>query len=114
MESNKDEALRCLHISQKQRTAGNLVAARKFAQKSLALFSTPEAVKLLEVIDSEASSSTSAGSSSSSSGGFAPSEASSFTSATESHPSTSGIKHRHAPPADKAPSQTKGTKEKRE
>lgn len=114
MESNKDEALRCLHISQKQRTAGNLVSARKFAQKSLALFSTPEAVKLLEVIDSEASTSTSAGSSSSSSFGFAPSEASSFTSATESHPSTSGIKHRHAPPVDKASSQTNGMKEKRE
>jgi len=114
MESNKDEALRCLNISQKQRTAGNLVAARKFVQKSLALFSTPEAVKLLEAIDSEASSSTSAGSSSSSSFGFAPSEASSFTSATESHPSTSGIKHRHAPPADKNPSQSNGTKEKRE
>lgn len=114
MESNKDEALRCLHISQKQRTAGNLVSARKFAQKSLALFSTPEAVKLLEVIDSEASSSTSAGSSSSSSFGFAPSEASSFTSAAESHPSANGIKHRHAPPADKAPSQSSGMKEKRE
>jgi len=114
MESNKDEALRCLHISQKQRTAGNIVSARKFAQKSLALFSTPEAVKLLEAIDSEASSSTSAGSSSSSSFEFAPSEASSFTSGTESHPSTSGIKHRHAPPADKAPSQSSGTKEKRE
>ena len=114
MESNKDEALRCLHISQKQRTAGNLVSARKFAQKSLALFSTPEAVKLLEVIDSEGSSSASAGSSSSSSFGFAPSEASSFTSATESKSSTSGIKNRHAPPADKAPLQPSGTKEKRE
>lgn len=115
MESNKDEALRCLHISQKQRTAGNLPSARKFAQKSLALFSTPEAVKLLEVIDSEASSSTSsAGSSSASSFGFAPSEPSSFTSATESHPSASGTKHRHVPPAAKASSQSSATTEKRE
>jgi DnaJ family protein B protein 12 len=116
MESNKDEALRCLNISQKQRAAGNLPSARKFAQKSLALFSTPEAVKLLGVIESEASSSTSsAGSSSSSSFGFAPSEPSSFTSATEteSHPSASGTKHRHVPPAAKA-SRSSDTREKRE
>ena len=117
MESNKDEALRCLHISQKQRAAGNLPSARKFAQKSLALFSTPEAVKLLEVIETEAASSaSSAGSSSSSSFGFAPSEPSSFTSATEteSHPSASGTKHRHVPPAAKASSQSGETKERRE
>src|SRR6266702_111139 len=115
MESNKDEALRCLHISQKQRAAGNLASARKFAQKSLALFSTPEAVKLLELIDSEASSSaSSAGSSSSSPFDSAPSEPSSFTSATETHQSTSGTKHRHAPSTAKASSQTSGTQEKRE
>lgn len=115
MESNKDEALRCLHISQKQRATGNLTSARKFAQKSLALFSTPEAVKLLEVIDSEATSSaSSAGSSSSSTFGFAPSEPSSFTSATETHPSTSSTKHRHVPPTAKASSESSGTTEKRE
>ncbi|KAH9066701.1 DnaJ-domain-containing protein [Lactarius vividus] len=115
MESNKDEALRCLHISQKQRAAGNLASARKFAQKSLALFSTPEAAKLLELIDSEASSSaSSAGSSSFSPFDSTPSEPSSFTSATETHQSTSGAKHRHAPPTAKASSQSSETKEKRE
>ncbi len=114
MESNKDEALRCLHISQKQRTAGNFTSARKFAQKSLALFSTPEAAKLLEIIDSEASSSSSSSAGSSSSSGSAPSEPSSFTSATETHPSASGTHQRHAPPAAKASSQSSDTKEKRE
>lgn len=113
MESNKDEALRCLHISQRHRQAGNLLSARKFVQKSLALFSTAEAAKLLEVIESEAASSSSSAScaGSSSPSGSATTEPTSFTSATETHPSASGTKHRHAP---SAASQSKGTKEKRE
>lgn len=92
MESNKDEALRCLAIAQKHRDAGNLPSARKFAQKSIALFSTPEAVKLLKLLDSDTSSSASTSGSSESS---KPSSGSSFTSGAESHPSTSGAKHRH-------------------
>ena len=112
MESNRDEALRCLHISQKHRAAGNLPSARKFVQKSLALFSTPEATKLLESIDSEApSSSSSAGSSSSASTATDPT---SFTSATETHPSASGAKHRHAPSAAESTSQSTSAKKKRE
>ena len=108
MESNKDEAIRCLHISQKHRATGNLSAARKFVQKSLSLFSTPEAVKLLELIDAETSSSSasSAGSSSAS----ASTNPTSFTSATETHPSTPGSKKRNAPSAAESTS----TKEKRE
>ncbi|THH14978.1 hypothetical protein EW146_g5419 [Bondarzewia mesenterica] len=93
MESNKDEALRCLAISQKHRTAGNLPSARKFAQKSVALFSTPEALTLLEIIESEAASSSS--SSSGSSSGFARSDSTSFTSGAETHTSASSTKHRH-------------------
>ncbi|TFY70824.1 hypothetical protein EVG20_g2168 [Dentipellis fragilis] len=94
MESNRDEALRCLNISQKHRNAGNLPSARKFAQKSIGLFSTPEALKLLEAIDADISSSSS--SSSGSSSGFAGSESpsTSFTSGAETHPSASGTKHR--------------------
>ncbi|KAI0255909.1 hypothetical protein BJV78DRAFT_1118654 [Lactifluus subvellereus] len=113
MESNKDEALRCLHISQRHREAGNLSSARKFVQKSLALFSTPEAVKLLEVIESEAASSSSSASSagSTSTSGSASTDPTSFTSATETHPSASSTRHRHAP---STASQSKGTKEKRE
>jgi len=114
MESNRDEALRCLHISQKHRAAGNLSSARKFVQKSLALFSTPEAVKLLKVIDSEVpSSSSSASSAGSTSSASASTDPTSFTSATETHPSASGAKHRNAPSAAKSTSQT-STKEKRE
>jgi DnaJ family protein B protein 12 len=51
------------------RAASNLSSARKFAQKLLALFSTPDAVKLLKLTDSEAAlsySSRSSGGSSSS------------------------------------------------
>jgi len=111
MESNRDEALRCLHISQKHRAAGNLPSARKFVQKSLALFSTPEAVKLLELIDSEASSSSSASSAgSSSSSASTTTNPTSFTSATETHPSASGTKHRNAPSVPESASK----KEKRE
>jgi len=114
MESNRDEALRCLHISQKHRAAGNLSSARKFVQKSLALFSTPEAVKLLGVIDSEvATSSSSASSAGSTSSASASTNPTSFTSATETHPSASGAKHRNAPSAAESTSQT-STKEKRE
>jgi DnaJ family protein B protein 12 len=115
MESNKDEALRCLHISQKHRAAGNLTSARKFVQKSLALFSTPEAVKLLAIIDSEASSSSSSPSSGgSSSSASAATDPTSFTSATETHPSASGTRHRSAPSGAESTSKTTSTKEKRD
>jgi DnaJ homolog subfamily B member 12 len=112
MESNKDEAIRCLHISQKHRAAGNLSAARKFVQKSLALFSTPEAVKLLELIDSSSSSSssTSSAAGSSSSSASASTNPTSFSSGTETHPSASGTKKRNAPSVAESTS----TKEKRE
>jgi DnaJ homolog subfamily B member 12 len=115
MESNRDEALRCLHISQKHRAAGNLSSARKFVQKSLALFSTPEAVKLLEIIDSSSSSSSSSPSSGgSSSSASTATDPTSFTSATETHPSASGTKHRSAPSAAQYTSRSTSTKEKRE
>ena len=53
MESNKDEALKCLSIAQKHRNAGNYPSARRFCQKSVTLFSTAEAVKLREIIETE-------------------------------------------------------------
>ncbi|KZT09990.1 DnaJ-domain-containing protein [Laetiporus sulphureus 93-53] len=95
MESNRDEALKCLAIAQRRRDSGDLAAARRFCQKSLALFSTTEALKLLEIIDAEAASSeytqpSSSSSSSSSSSGPA------FASSTETHPSASGARHRHS------------------
>ena len=89
MEGNKDEALRCLSIAQKHRNAGNYTSARKFIQKSLVLFTTPEAEKLAQIIDSEASASTSTSTSEGTEGA---------TKATgrEQHPSSGGTHHRHA------------------
>jgi DnaJ family protein B protein 12 len=89
MESNKDEALRCLAIAQRHRDSGNLPSARKFCQKSINLFATPEAQKLLESINNTDSGS-SAPEASTSNGNGKP-----FSSATETHPSAAGAKHRH-------------------
>ncbi|KAF7309846.1 J domain-containing protein [Mycena indigotica] len=82
MESNREEAVRCLAIAQKHLSGGNYPSARKFAQKSISLFETPDAIQLLATINS-AETSTEA------------SEAASTSSATETHPSASGSKHRH-------------------
>ncbi|KZT71982.1 DnaJ-domain-containing protein [Daedalea quercina L-15889] len=98
MESNKDEALKCLAIAQRRRDSGDLAGARRFCQKSLALFSTPKATKLLEMLESDIASGDSAEASSSSSSAGPSSNSSSgepFASATEAHPSASGARHRH-------------------
>lgn len=84
MEGNKDEAIRCLSIAQKHRDAGNYPSARKFCQKSISLFDTPEAHKLLASIVSQEASSTSSSAPSSSSTG------------SETHSSASTTKQRHA------------------
>ena len=86
MEGNKDEALRCLSIAQKHRNAGNYTSARKFIQKSLTLFATPEAEKLARIIESEASASTSTSTST---------EEATKATGTEKHPSAGGTHHRH-------------------
>jgi DnaJ homolog subfamily B member 12 len=89
MESNKEEALRCLAIAQRHRDSGNLPSARKFCQKSINLFSTPEAEKFLEFID-RIDSPSSRPEASTSNGNGKP-----FSSSTETHPSAAGVKHRH-------------------
>jgi DnaJ family protein B protein 12 len=90
MEGNKDEAIKCLSLAQKYKDAGNLPSARKFCQKSINLFSTPEAAKLLESIDTAEASGSSSSSGPSTSNGNAQASSSS----TETHPSASGAKHR--------------------
>lgn len=85
MEGNKDEALRCLSIAQKHRNSGNYTSARKFIQKSLALFATPEAENLAQIIESEASASTST----------STSEEATKATGAEKHPSAGGTHHRH-------------------
>ena len=109
MESNKDEAIKCLAIAQKHRSAGNLASAKRFCQKSLNLFSTPEATKLLEVVEAElaAESSSSAGASSSSSA----ESTSAFSSSAEAHPSSSGTRHRHTESSSQAAAKANGSAE---
>ena len=94
MEGNKDEALRALGIAQKRLQESNYAAARKLAQKSLALFRTPEGQKLLDIVEREATraqgGASDAGSTSTGAG-----TKSTFSSGAETHPSASGAKHRH-------------------
>jgi DnaJ family protein B protein 12 len=59
MEVNKEEALRALAIAQRHRNEGNYTSARRFAEKSIKLFSTTEAEKLIAAIDREENASTS-------------------------------------------------------
>ena len=72
MEVNREEAIRCLSIAQKHRTASNLPSALKFARKSVALFSTPEGEKMVQIIETEISISSSASGSGSGSGNSTP------------------------------------------
>lgn len=108
MESNRDEALKCLAIAQKHRNAGNLPSAKRFCQKSLNLFSTPEGTRLLGIVESEmasetmASASTSAGAGSS--GGFSTS--------AETHPSSSGTRHRQTESTSKVNGSANGSAKK--
>lgn len=97
MESNKDEALKCLSIAQKHRNAGNFPSARRFCQKSLALFATPEATKLLEIIEQESAAAPSEAEASSSSSSGAKANGTASSSGAETHPSASGTRHRHHP-----------------
>ena len=93
MESNKDEAIKCLKISQNHLNNGNFPSARKFCEKSINLFPTPEASRLHElIVEAEASDTVKE---------FTAGPSGSSTSA-ETHPSASGTKHRHADSAARA------------
>ena len=82
MEVNKDEAIRCLEISLKHLEAGNTPSARKFCLKSISLFETPQARKLLDQINDLASAKNNPGSKNSSE------------SQTEGRNSADGVRHR--------------------
>lgn len=110
MESNKDEALKCLRIAQKHRDAGNLPSARKFCQKSLSLFTTREAELLKESIESAAAAE-SAGPSSSTGASNGNATTASSTS-TETHPSAAGVKRRGDAKADGTAGGMNGEKRK--
>ncbi|KAF5316205.1 hypothetical protein D9619_006412 [Psilocybe cf. subviscida] len=87
MEVNKDEALRSLSIAQKHYNASNYPSARKFCLKSIALYETPEAAKLLARINEMAASAPTS-----------ESAQSATNTTTEEHPSAAGIKHRNTKP----------------
>ena len=87
MEVNKDEAARCLSISRTHLHSGNIEKAVKFAEKSVSLFSTDEAVSYLATLRKKAETSTA------SSGSSTPS--SSRATGAETHPSASGTTKRH-------------------
>jgi len=53
--ANRDEAIKCISISQRHLNANNFPSARRFAEKSLSLYPTPEAKQLLELITSRES-----------------------------------------------------------
>lgn len=97
MESNRDEALKCLSIAQRHRDAGNLPSAKRFCLKSQSLFATPEAAKMLDRIDELEVEQTSGSQTD------APESSTPFASGAESHPSASGTKHRHAPASASKP-----------
>ncbi|KAF9899643.1 hypothetical protein EC991_008525 [Linnemannia zychae] len=66
MEVNKDEAQRCLDIARRHLNSGNYSSAKKFANKSIALFPTPEAKAFIAKVDQEEASSSPASNASSS------------------------------------------------
>jgi len=90
MESNKDEALKCLGIAQRHRDSANYAAARKFCEKSISLFRTPEAEALLDSIKNMATN---------------DAEPSASSSSAQPRPSTSGMKHRAPEPKAEPQSQ---------
>ncbi|EEB06122.1 hypothetical protein SJAG_01160 [Schizosaccharomyces japonicus yFS275] len=51
MEGNKDEAIRCIKLSEKRLANNDFNGALKFARKSYSLFETPEAEKLIKRIE---------------------------------------------------------------
>jgi len=57
--ANKDEAIKCLGLAQKYFDNSNLSLARKYANKSIDLFVTPEASKLLNLINQRGAASAS-------------------------------------------------------
>jgi DnaJ family protein B protein 12 len=72
MEVNKEEALRCLQISQRHRSASNWPSALKFALKSVSLYPTPEGKAMVALIEREMSNAEANGASSSSAAGAPP------------------------------------------
>ncbi|KAH7105761.1 DnaJ-domain-containing protein [Auriculariales sp. MPI-PUGE-AT-0066] len=95
MESNKEEAIRCLDIARKHWDSGNLPSAHKFCTKSIALYDSKDAQQLLDrIVKARADAS----------GSSEPSASTSSASGADAHPSAAGVKHRGAPTASSSAS----------
>jgi len=92
MEVNKDEALRCLEIARRHLGAGNFTSARKFGQKSISLYPTPEAKAFISRVDSYEAAASNSGTASSAS-------AASPSSSTSSAPASTSRRSADATPA---------------
>lgn len=85
MAANRDEAVKCISISQRHLNAGNFSSARRFAEKSISLYPTPEAQQLLELIASRESESSAP-----------PPGATASASGAEAHPTQDSTHQRHS------------------
>jgi hypothetical protein len=80
--ANKDEAIKCLGLAQKYLENSNFSLAKKYANKSIGLFATPEASKLLNSITQREAAGASG-------------ETRSNTASMHTEESTAGTRHRH-------------------
>ncbi|KAG0029353.1 hypothetical protein BGZ81_003871 [Podila clonocystis] len=91
MEVNKDEALRCLDIARRHLQNANFASARKFGNKSISLYPTPDATQFLSTVDkvekaANATSSSSTSSSSTKTSSASSSQANASSSSASSRP----------------------------
>jgi DnaJ family protein B protein 12 len=82
--ANKDEAIKSLGLAQKYLDRSNFSLARKYATKSIGLFSTPEASNLLNLINQREAAGENG-------------EARSNDATPHTEESTAGTRHRHTP-----------------
>lgn len=87
MEVNKDEALRCLDIARRHLQNANFASARKFGNKSISLYPTPDATQFLSTVDKvERTANATSSSSTASSTKASSSQADTSSSSTSSRP----------------------------
>ncbi|KAF9347054.1 hypothetical protein BGX34_003441 [Mortierella sp. NVP85] len=95
MEVNKDEAKRCLDIARRHLSSGNYASAKKFGNKSISLYPTPEATAFLSRLEQEEGSNTNSSSNPGSSASFsAQPSASSSSSSSSARPSVTSARPR--------------------
>lgn len=104
MEVNKEEALRCLGIAQRHRSAQNYTSALKFARKSVTMYATPEGEKMVQIIEEEMASYSTTSTTTQSSSIDSPTEkpgGSSTAKASGVEEHVTSARHRHTEPTKK-------------